>query len=201
SRETTTTRSKAMAAKQKTLADILSATKPIEKVVRLCVRGDLFAKYEQLVDELERLHDDVLYSGRTSDVADDPEVVAKAREVEKVQQEMERHTYEFRFQTLPGNEWDALVDEHPPRKGVKSDQNAGVNLSTFPKAAVRASCVDPDMSNDDEFEEFWAKLNTGQRNLLYVDGARSVNFAGTSVPKSAIASDVISSSRRKSGSA
>lgn len=193
-----------MAAKPKTLAAISSVTKPIEKIVKLCVRGDLFAKHELLSDELDRLHDEAKYghrSAKLNDVGDDPAVVAKANEVDRVQKEMDRFTFEFRFQKLPGTDWDDLVAAHEPRKGNQSDQNAGVDLSAFPKAAVKASCVEPDMSNDDEFDEFWAKLNAGQRNLLYVDGARSANFAGTAVPKSAIASDVIANSKPKLASA
>jgi hypothetical protein len=66
---------------------------------------------------------------------------------------MREHTYPFRLRAMTRHAWRALVNEHQPREKdgevLPEDRLAGVNRETFFEPLVRASIVDPELSDED----------------------------------------------------
>jgi len=176
-----------MAAKKKTLAEITEEAQPVREVVRVCVAGDLVTRHAQLERELEEHQARTLGgSPKLSGGTSDPEADRLAGEIQKLEAKIAARTYDFEFEKCDDPGWFDLMDEHGPRKGKERVERW--NPSTFPPAAVRASCVSPEgMDDDAQFEKFWAKLNDGQRDDLFA-GARRANEVALTVPFSASAS-------------
>lgn len=178
-----------------TIADVVASAKPVERVVPLCVAGDLHGEHRRLVEAQERAEDAEIGQSKKL-VESERESVKIAKQVVAIQKKMEPHTFDFRFQKLDDDKWDEMLSAHPVRDGNDTDKQFGVNMATFPKAAVQACCVDPTGFEDVEaFEQFWGTLNSGQRDKLYFGGAFAVNRTdGVEIPKSVSASALINSS-------
>jgi hypothetical protein len=177
--------------KPPTLADVLAVTTPAERVVSLCVAGDLFAEHQRLEAELEKAHDDGI---STRKLNEESPVHKIAKQIQALEAKMAKHTFDFRFRALRKHEWSTLMTAHGPRDDSDVDDRFGFNMETFPPAAVRACCVSPDGMDADEFDGFWETLNSGQRDRLFFRGAWAVNQEGVSVPKSVTASAALQSS-------
>lgn len=196
----TTTNSTKTRSRAPTLAAITKATKPIEAVVPLCVAGDLFARHAQLEDDLERARDESLGSRKLNDPAQ-TKAVGIAQQIQALEADMLKHTYDFVFRAVPKPEWVTLVEAHPPRDKDEADKRFGVNIVSFAPAAVQACCVSPEgMDNDEEFAAWWDTLSTGQQDRLFFRGPWEVNRTSGDVPKSVNASAVIHSSEQNSAS-
>lgn len=130
-----------------------------ERTVPVCLAGDLVAEFEevdrQLVAAQKRPPTSLAGSGTGALVA----------RLEELQAEMEANTYPFRLRALPrtvkpGDErpsWRALCDAHPPRQDAEGspdigDIQSGVNRETFFGPLLRASIIDPVMT-DAEFAD------------------------------------------------
>lgn len=147
------------AAPKKDFKAIAARAKLPEKTVPICMAGDLVAEFEeidrQLIAAMKRPSNSLAGSG-----------TAPLRErLEQLQAEMEENTYVFRLRALPrttkpGDDrpsWRALMDAHPPRQDAEGsldigDVQSGVNRETFFEPFLRASIVDPVMT-DEEFAE------------------------------------------------
>ena len=108
----------------------------------------------------------------------------------------------YRVMALPRRRWEALKDEHPPRKdddgnieGADADQ--GVNVSTFFEAVIPESIVTVDddprsaerMFSDREAEDFIGELSGSDwRELCSIVWV--VNEVGVGIPKLSMASVV-----------
>jgi hypothetical protein len=123
---------------------------------------------------------------------------------------MKENTYPFVLRSLGRSRWRKLMDQHPPRQeqeGVVSeavataDAISGINRDTFFEPMLRASIVDPVLSNeqwqklvhgveadpDKGIEEEPAKLTDRQYEDL-VNAAWDLNQGKVSVPFSLAAS-------------
>ncbi len=67
----------------------------------------------------------------------------------------------LQLQALPRDEWQALLDAHPPRDGNADDRLARVNTGTFFIEAVPASIVEPDASRT-FWDEWLGSLSHGE---------------------------------------
>ena len=179
--------------KKRTLAEIVAAAKPIRKTVRLCTDGDLLAEHERLEAQLEQAHNAQVMGGKLNSAG---EVRRLAEAVQKCEKAIRAAEDEYEFEKLSGTKWSTLKDEHGPREGKERVERW--NPETFPKAAVAASCVSPEGMDDAAvFSAFWDGLNEAQRDVLF-RGAYAANEDGASVPFSATASLVLSTSRPSS---
>lgn len=144
--------------------DVISAAKPVERVVKLCVAGELVAEYEKLKDELDNL-------GRVRTLSGGRDAELRARLVE-LEGEMKARTFEFRFRALSAKAWSDLMAKHPDKGGKRL-----FNLETFPVAAIAACCVEPaGMDDPDKVAALMDKLSSAQQNDL-LDGAWEANTA------------------------
>ncbi len=136
----------------KNFADMLGTAKLPEKVVQVCLRGDLAADFEELerqIEEAEAAREgvDSLDSGA--------EVAELAEKAEALREQMKEHTYPFRLRALPRRAYRALVAAHPPRKEtdaegnekVRDEDGLGFNIETFFEPLLRRAIVDPDLSD------------------------------------------------------
>ncbi|HEX5995671.1 MAG TPA: hypothetical protein VFY84_11065 [Jiangellales bacterium] len=137
--------------------EILLGAQLPEDTVRVCTRGDLVERFRRLDEEVAR-------SRATVDprlAGADP---AKLAELEDLREQIEAATVPFHLRAL-GRRWNALADEHPPRKGtdgkVHPDDTAGVNNETFFPALIRASTVSPKLR-----DETWEALLDPDGELL-----------------------------------
>jgi hypothetical protein len=130
---------------------MLADAKLPERTVNICLRGDLVADYEALQVELVKLH------GQASDSLAGNGAASVAERMDQLAAQMQEHTYLFRLRAMPRHAWRTLVNAHPPRekddKVVPEDMISGVNRETFFEPMVRASIIDPDLT-----DESWKRL-------------------------------------------
>jgi hypothetical protein len=191
-----------------TLDAVVKDTTPAERVVRLCVRGDLFAEHQRLNEQLDSMRERDMGQRRTGRLNQQEEGPPKAhvdlaKKIVKLEDEMEKHSVDFVFRRIPGDLWDQLMAAHPPREDNAGDGRMGINSKTFAAPAVQAACVSPEgFDNDEIFIPWWRNmLSDGQRDYLFYGGAWPVNREPGDVPKSLSASSVIRRSEQKSSSA
>lgn len=164
---------------------LLAGAKLPEQVVPLCLRGDLAAEVERLDAELELLQKSpgTSLAGNGSG--------ALVEQIEALQEQMREHTYPFRLRALPRPEWNALRALHPPRIGedgetLLEDRMSGVNRDAFFEPAIRASIIDPEISDAD-----WGTLNATITDAQFQDlvsAVWSLNQGKVDVPFSRAAS-------------
>ena len=189
-------------------------TKRAEDVVPLCLRGDLNRQWQEAKAEFDRLG----LEGATGRLGDGAERRRVAQQMADIEAQMRSATVDFTLRALrrrrtpatPADEttWIELFDNHPPRKGedgkLHPHDTPGVNMATFPDALIRASVVDPVLS-----EQEWAQLlddgvlNDAQADRLF-EAAWRLNRNEISIPFSRAASIALTSapgSRRHANSA
>lgn len=112
-----------------------------------------------------------------------PTAPAIAAEIRDLEVAIEEAGTEFTFKSIGRRRWQNLIAAHPPTDADKAqDRTAEINGRTFPIAAVAASCVDPEMS-DEQAEELAEHLNNSQWEQLF-QAALDVNVGRIAVPKS-----------------
>jgi len=173
------------------VSQLLNNAKRPEKIVPLCLAGDLQAKWEALHEEYGRK---VAAAGRKMANADARELSAK---IVAVEEQMAEQTLEVVVRGLPRNDWKALVRDHPPREGVEADKQLGVNQESFTDAMVYACIVSPEMT-DDEKATLLDVITDAQYEKL-TEAAWNVNRRDLSVPFSPIASRTTPSTGEASG--
>lgn len=187
-------------------------TRP-EKVVPICLRGHLQAEWDRLKAQYDA-------GPGEDDQAMLTDRAAKRRVAEQmanVEAEMRAGTVEFRLRALPRRRtpgmpaeqpvWQELVAKHPPRKDEQGkvdqrDAAAGVNTETLFEELVRASVVEPELS-EEQWEQLDGKLTDAQWQHLFM-AAWQLNRSEVDVPFSRAAWMMRTSdagSRRRSGSA
>jgi hypothetical protein len=130
------------------VADLLAQAKPAEHTIRLCLRGDLQAQFE----ELDRQRAEAASKTDGDSLAGSP-AVAIARRMEALREEMDAATVTFTVRALSRKRYQALVAAHPPRRDEKGDvldddREMGVNQTTFWEPLIRACAVDPELTED-----------------------------------------------------
>lgn len=156
-----------------------------QRTVKVCLRGDLYTKIEDLDLELKALVDE------NDDRAVNPDAVRVAREIEAIRAEMRRYIVKVVIQAMPQPDFTRLEAEHPPRPGDPADQAADCNLVTMTPLMLRASILSPTMT-DARWEKFRAKINDGQYKELGAM-AWAVNRRAVIVPFSRTALNVLTS--------
>ncbi|MFJ8027458.1 hypothetical protein [Streptomyces sp. NPDC096311] len=166
----------------KSIEDILKAAKPREKTVKICVRGDLAGEAERLQDELSQVSEDwepadltAVHPGRA--IAEQLKAVhAQVREAEEP----------FTLRYIGDRAYSDLLAAHP----ADNDQEA-FNSVTFPRALVAASCVQPEMTEEQVIELFEV-INEGEIKKLF-DAAWDVHNSSDVIPFSLAASALLAS--------
>lgn len=114
-------------------------------------------EYQQAVADLEKASEE----GKPRDSAEDPgpDCAALRERVGQLRAQLDEYAMELTIRPLSDDEWQRLVDEHPPRRktdnneGDPRDAESGWNMTTFPRALLRAATTAPDLDDED-----WAAL-------------------------------------------
>lgn len=176
-----------------TLDDILGNVARAERVVPICVRGDLVAQVQELELQAVTAEDEDTNNGRLGSEAQAPKL---AKRIKTIEAEMRKYTYEFRFRAVPPKQWADLLAEHPDKKGQLRVDYYSLE---FRVAAVAASCVEPEgMADVDGVRRLFAELQAGQCDELF-EAAWGVNEqAGKGATSSFIASSILQTSEKPS---
>jgi hypothetical protein len=96
----------------------------------------------------------------------------RERELTEARNALAEATVTMKFQSLGRKRYEALVAEHPPtpeqnEQSVKeTEQEAAYNIETFPKALIRATCVDPELT-DEDIDEIYDSWNGAELMELF----------------------------------
>jgi hypothetical protein len=125
-------------------AALLAKIKPRlrEEVTHICLRPDLMQEYREVEDELlEAQHKDKP-PGRMADKPDGEIERLEARKLE-LEDEIEAVDLRVVMRAMPKDEWQALCEKHPPRKGNTVDLYSGYDVDAVEDAAIRLCMISP----------------------------------------------------------
>lgn len=157
-----------------------------ERLVSVCMRGDLVADHEAAERELKQAQRAAGNSMEGAGVAEHIE------RIEALESEMAEYTYQFRIRALPKPKFRAMVAAHPPRRDddgdpVREDAAMGFDREAFFPALIRACTVDPVLDEAEWAELFNERLTDRQFGDLE-DAAWFLNRGEVDVPFSLAAS-------------
>jgi hypothetical protein len=164
--------------------------------VTLCFNSDLDQQYRELevkledaiADEARVAGDEDRRSGRR--VAEKPLSHQLAAQVAALREDNPEAFHEFVLQALPRSEWVALRAKHAPRDSHKDEDGGAFNSETFPPAAVRASLVDPEPT-EDVIAWLDENLTSGDWNRLGIL-CWALNEGTREAPKAGLALSILS---------
>lgn len=190
-------------------AELLAKIKPQfrEEATQICMRPDLIDEWDEVNSQLTAARAKDAQSGRLgTGVSQTTKSLAKR--LTELEAEIEANAIMFRFRAMNKDRWQAICDNHPPRSGNELDLFAGHNRDAVLDAAVRECLYDPvfedctekDCEHDDcgTWQAFVKLCNPSEWKELR-DTVGSVNRSVVDLPKSALASSILS--RRGSASA
>jgi hypothetical protein len=161
------------------MAEILAdAKKPEHRrtaTARILLRPDLIQRHREMDDRLVDFNDDSIdQTGR----------VELAKEVERLEDEIEAARVPFTFQGIGNRAWSDLMRDHPPTaEQAKAAPRAEFNPDTFPAAAMAASCIDPAETTAEDFLELETLITVLDYQNLW-GALLNANVGGGDRPKS-----------------
>ena len=160
---------------------LASAALP-ERVVPLCLRGDLYARWQELDVELGEA-----MIASTTTLAGDPRIVELNEEIRALQEEMQAATLTVRVRAITKAEFDQIVLDHPAGDdATDGDRAAGFREAAVNDALIRACVYDPELT-DERWERLTATLTTHQYRQV-LEAVNALNFNPVDVPFSRAAS-------------
>ncbi len=149
------------------VAALIEGARLPEKVVPLCMRGDLQGDLEAAEEQLAAAET----ANFGSRMGDAPDVVEAKARVEALKVEVLGAVIPFRIRALADNERAILHAEHPPRDGNAEDAEAKYNVDAVERAMVRKGCVWPELTDAqwavlEGTAEVPGKLTTWQKQSL-----------------------------------
>jgi hypothetical protein len=149
-------------ATMKNFKTMLGAAKLPERIVDVCLRGDLAAAHHEAEAKLAEAQ------RKPSDSKEGSGVGALIAEVERIQEQMRDSTYPFKIRALSRPRFRALMKAHPPRetdgKMDEDDATVGFNRETFFESLLKVTTVEPDMGVD--VDTYFAELHKGNNPPL-----------------------------------
>ena len=170
------------------IKDRLAAAKLPERSIQVCLRGDLAAEFDELERKLREVREDA-GPRRVATKSEAAEIAGKMREL---QEQMRAEMVTLRVRALPRAEWQKIVRDNPPREDNAGDMAVGGNLTGIMEHAIPRCVVEPEMDAED-WEQFNNVISAGDYDQL-MTVVFDVNRSGASVPKSRLASLVMSES-------
>lgn len=161
------------------ITDILAQAKPRERTVKVCIRGDLAGKAEQLSEELAKVSEE----WEPADLTDVHPGRKVAAELKQVREQIKAAEVPFTLRYIGDKPYSDLLAAHP------GDNDNELFNADFPKALIAASCVDPVMT-EDQTAELFQTINQGEIKRLF-DAAWDVHNSSDIVPFSLAASALL----------
>ena len=169
---------------------LLARVKPVLKESRtqICLRPDLVERHEILSDELAKAQESAP-AARMAGKGSTAEAKKIAKDIVALEAEIEGASAWFVHRALPKDEFRALCAKFPPRKDNQIDLVAGYDRDAVADLLIRECLIDPVFS-DTGWAAFLTTCAPTEWSELR-DNAFEAN-GGTSVPKSLLASQVLS---------
>jgi hypothetical protein len=162
--------------------EILARAKPREKTVMVCLAGDLAGEAERLQDELSRVSED----WEPEDLTSVHPGVAVAEQLKAVHEKVRAAEEPFTFRYIGDRAYSDLVAAHP-----SANEQEMFDSVTFPRALVAASCVQPEMT-EEQVVALFEVINEGEIKKLF-DAAWDVHNSSEVIPFSLAASALLAS--------
>lgn len=159
------------------IEDILAEATPRERTVKVCIRGDLAGRAEQLQEELAQVSSD----WEPEDLADVHPGRELAVQLKEVREQIKAAERPFTLRYIGDKAYSDLMAAHPAK-----DDSQAFDSETFPRALIAASCVDPVMT-DEQVTQLFEVINEGEIKKLF-DAAWDVHNSSEMVPFSLLAS-------------
>lgn len=183
--------------RQMSVEEILDIARTPEARASVCLRGDLEAEYDEILEELLTLvdPDGNLIVDPEASVADESKA-GRAQELsdrlDKVRSQMQAAMWRPLFRGMPTDDFEVFQTRHLPKAAKAGDQ---VDLNDYYNRLIAATAVDPEMSVDDVIA---LRGKLGVRAVAgLVRAAESVcTGGGVDVPKSPTWSLVQKGSKR-----
>jgi hypothetical protein len=181
-------------------ADVMSAKQNGRRTAttRVCFSPDLNQQYAELAEGLEeaidleqaaRLGDPDKVNTKKRLVGNEPASTQIARKMADLIEQNPTAFYELKLEQLTRSDWMSLRTQHSPRDGVDADRGL-YNADTFPPAALAASLVDPEPS-EDVLRFFDENLSAGEWYRL-VSHIWALNEGAREVPDPKVLSSILS---------
>ncbi|HEX8345705.1 MAG TPA: hypothetical protein VF657_13365 [Actinoplanes sp.] len=182
------------------LDDILDEASLPEQTVLLCLNGKLRAQYDQMKARIDARAEEAeqarLAATAARTVADDrlgaktPAALVAVPDPEQpaldaLVVKMRRYTIGCVLRAIPSQDWNRLVEKHPPRKLADNGRfdprdGDGVNSRTFYPELVRLSLAEPAMT-DAQYEKLMGKVTDAMFDRL-AQAAADVNRRDEDIP-------------------
>jgi len=169
--------------------DVMARAKPREATARILLDQNLLEEHETLSAKLSAII--------TDSMERPTEAVELSEQVAALEERIEAEKVPFTFRSIGHRRWRDLLSEHPPLKQQLADnQHLDFNPETFPPAAIAASCVEPEMT-EEQVGTLSEVLSVAQFSELW-GACLTANVGGNQSPKSPAAGLIL---RRNGGSA
>ena len=162
-----------------TYAQIMAKARPAERVVRICLAGDLVAERQLLEQQINELAQTIRAQARNNDgnpdaaLADTDPLADLQDQLVDVMDRMRDSYATFRFRALPRSVWDALRKKFEDAAGKLDMEGIAVPVTA-------ASSLEPKLT-EDEVVGLFEVLNDDQRQDLFA-AAWSANTGAVDVP-------------------
>lgn len=137
---------------------VLDAMRPLETTARICLRGDLAHRAQQLDVEVRRLE---RASSPLDSLGQPDELGPKLAELETLIAEMKAFEVAFTFRAAGDKAFSDLVAKYPPK--VPGDR---VDADAASPELIALSCVSHPM-NLEQSQALHARLTNGDSNVLF----------------------------------
>jgi hypothetical protein len=162
---------------------IIDAYEPMERTVRVCLKGSLVAEFEDLERQLRDASRDQV---RMSEPA---EAVTIAKRMAELREQMLASSAVFRFRSIDRKYSELTAAYHIGDEDQSKRDGVG-----FAAALIVASCVSPKLTLE-QLGQLSDKVSDAQYQQLY-DTALACNRSSVDVPFSTLASDVLHKSEQ-----
>jgi hypothetical protein len=147
----------------------------------VCIRGDLAGEAERLAEELSRVNED----WEPSDLTEVHPARAIAAQLKEARDAARAAEVPFTLRYIGDKAYSDMLAAHPSTE----DSDMLFDSTTFPRALIAASCVDPEMTEEQVIELFEV-INEGEIKKLF-DAAWDVHNSSDMVPFSLAASALL----------
>ncbi|WP_224279141.1 hypothetical protein [Nocardioides lacusdianchii] len=165
--------------KRFTVDEVLASARRIERTANVCVRGDLQAEFDELLDELatlvtatgELMEDDT--DEALGDVTARTRVAQINERIPVLRREMAQAMWSVRFRGMSSDEWAPFVKKNMPEKGDKKD---------FFNLLLSKTAIEPELTLD-QVRELRKVFTQRSINELVNKAWEACTEGGIDVPK------------------
>jgi hypothetical protein len=161
-----------------TLEEILNEARLVERVARICLRGDLYAEHIADVEELSQLVDadgNVVSEGDQA-LADQSHAAELIERIKARQLVMRDAMRTVRFRAMPDDEWDVFKKAHGDDKGKPKDM-VDWNVKIIARCAIEPTFTEA------QVKQIRGKLGAPQFATLANEAFWACTTGGLDIPK------------------